>query len=216
MKFKNRRAQYPGRVKLVPVAGSDNLYDLTPEEGSVTGSYEEGTPLNADTFNALQEELNAAIENAKLNSIKITDGTNSGDTLTIGNSKNIALKLPSTIKATLNGKATSAESAEKFSSSYGGVITKTVYISNSYVTVYTANTHATIVLLLAPWSGGAKNTAVFAASYYSDSEKSINDVNYKNVEGHIDKQWNGKNFQIKMTDPDAGGQYALTIIDAHY
>ena len=101
MDFKNRRAQYPGRVKLVPVAGSDNLYDLTYAEGSVTGSYEEGTPLNAETFNALQAELSAAIEAAKLKSIKITDGTNSGTKLTIGDSKDVSVNLPSTIRSFL-------------------------------------------------------------------------------------------------------------------
>ena len=94
MEFKNRRAQYPGRVKLVPVAGSDNLYDMTYAEGSVTGNYEEGTPLNADTFNALQEEIGAEIQNSKLTSIRLYDCTNYGQTAYIGDNKDITVNLP--------------------------------------------------------------------------------------------------------------------------
>ena len=215
MDFKNRRAQYPGRVKLVPVAGSDNLYDLTYAEGSVTGSYEEGTPLNAETFDALQAELSAAIEAAKLKSIKITDGTNSGTKLTIGDSKDVSVNLPSTIKAALDGKATSATAAESLSTSYGSVNTKKVYLGSSYTTVYTANTYATIIILISPWNGGAKNTAAFAASY-SNGSASIGDLTYVNnsLTGTTDKRWDGKNFQVKI--PSAAGDYVVTIIDAHY
>lgn len=34
MEFKNRKAQYPGRVKLVKVAGSTDLYDMTLADGN--------------------------------------------------------------------------------------------------------------------------------------------------------------------------------------
>ena len=62
MKFTNRKAQYPGRVKLVKVAGSTDLYDMTLADGSVSGSgYSAGTPLNAETLNAMLEELNTKI-----------------------------------------------------------------------------------------------------------------------------------------------------------
>ena len=44
--MKDRVSKYPGRVKLIPVEGQENVYDLRradePEE--------EGTPLNAATF----------------------------------------------------------------------------------------------------------------------------------------------------------------------
>ena len=38
MEFINRKAQYPGRIKLVKVAGSTDLYDMTLADGSVTGN----------------------------------------------------------------------------------------------------------------------------------------------------------------------------------
>lgn len=45
--FKDRVVEYPGRMKLTPTS-ADGEYDVTMEEGTVT---EEGTPLNAETFN---------------------------------------------------------------------------------------------------------------------------------------------------------------------
>ena len=215
MEFKNRKAQYPGRVKLVKVAGSTDLYDMTLADGSVSGSYNPGTPLNADTFNKMLEEISIEIKNSLLKSIQLSDGTNKGTKLTIGDSKDIVVKLPSTIKATLNGNATSADETEIVSTSWGHLKFKTVSLSTSYTTVYTASTYSTILLLMAPWSGSAKNTAVFAASY-SDGKTSINDVNYVNKSGYINKRWSGKNFQISMSSSNANGTYVIAILDADY
>lgn len=218
MEFINRKAQFPGRVKLVKVAGSTDLYDITLADGSVTGSYEAGTPLNAETFNTMQAEISTEIKNSLLKSIQLTDGTNSGTRLSIGSSRDLTIKLPTTIKATLSGNATTATTAtaaDKVSTSYGNVTFKTVSLSTSYTTVYTASTYSTILLLLAPWSSSAKNTAVFAVSY-ANGKSSINDVNYVNYSGYINKRWSGKNFQIAMSSSGANGSYVVAILDAHY
>lgn len=215
MQFINRRAQYPGRVKLVKVSGSTDLYDLTLAEGDVTGSYEEGTPLDADTLNAMLDEINDTIEESKINSIKITDGTNSGPQTIVGDNTDIALRLPSTIAASLSGNASTATSAKNISSYYGSITIKTVALSTSYTTVYTAKMFASALVIIAPWSGAAKNTAIFAISNANGST-SINDVTYVNKSGYIKKQWNGSNFQIAMSSSDANGTYSVTIIDAHY
>jgi hypothetical protein len=205
--FVDRKPQYPGRVKLVKVSGSSDLYDMTPAEGSVTGSYKEGTPLNAETLN----QLLAEIEKAKLNSICISDNdNNTGDILTLGTTKNLVVKLPQTIKATLKG---TADVANSLASSFGKITIKTRSLTTSYTTVYTASTYSAILLIMSPYSGNAKNTAVFAASY-ADGKTSINDVNYVNKTGYINKRWSGKNFQISMSNSNANGSYAFTIIEA--
>lgn len=57
MEFKDRTSQYPGRVKLTPVSGQTDVYDMTwADSASVTG-----TPLNKATFEQLQEELSDLI-----------------------------------------------------------------------------------------------------------------------------------------------------------
>ena len=215
MKFVNRRAQYPGRVKLVKVSGSTDLYDLVPAEGSVTGNYVEGTPLNADTLNAMMDEINAAIESVRINSLKISDGTNYGDVATIGNSKDIVIRLPSTIKLNTSGNAATATTAQAVNGNYGSVKIKTVLLSTSYTTVYSANTYAAALVIIAPWSGGAKNTAIFAVSNANGST-SVDDVTYVNKNGYIKKQWSGSSFQVAMSSSDAAGTYSVTVIDAHY
>lgn len=215
MKFVNRKAQYPGRVKLVRVTGSTDLYDIIPAEGSVTGSYTEGTPLNADTLNAMLDEINNAITASKLNSFKITDGSNSGTQTTVGSNKDIILRLPSTIKASLSGKATSATSAESVQTGYGSVTCKTVSLSTSFATVYTAKTYASALVIISPWNQKAKNTSIFAISY-ADGSTSIDDLTYVNKSSYTKKQWSGMNFQVAMNSSDANGTYSVTIIDAHY
>ena len=218
MKFENRRAQYPGRVKLVPVPESDNLYDLTYAEGSVTGNYAEGTPLNADTFNALQEEIKSAIESARLSSIQIWDGSNKGEKVTIGTGRDIIVKLPTTIAATLKGKADTAQAAETFSTDYGSVTTKTVELTSSYQTVYKAkNGFAALVIIIAPYSDGAENTAVFAASWSKDRGEvsDVHFINYSSKWSHTMKQWANGEFQLGVDKEEAVGTYAITIIDAH-
>ena len=52
--FTDRVVQHPGRVKMTPVAGQTNVYDVERQEGTVT---ERGTPFNAETFNGI---INAA------------------------------------------------------------------------------------------------------------------------------------------------------------
>lgn len=48
MAFTDRIVQYPGRVKLTPVSGQTNVYDIEREEGTVST---EGTLLNANNLN---------------------------------------------------------------------------------------------------------------------------------------------------------------------
>lgn len=48
MAFIDRIVDYPGRVRLTPVSGQSNVYDMTREEGEV---YEPGTLLNANNLN---------------------------------------------------------------------------------------------------------------------------------------------------------------------
>lgn len=45
--FKNRQVQFPNRIKLTPVSGQANVYEVERQEGIII---EQGTPLNADTF----------------------------------------------------------------------------------------------------------------------------------------------------------------------
>lgn len=52
--FTDRVVQHPGRVKMTPVSGQTNVYDVERQEGTVT---EPGTPFNAETFNGI---INAA------------------------------------------------------------------------------------------------------------------------------------------------------------
>ena len=42
----DRVSTYPGRVKLVPVSGQTNVYDMTMADEATTA----GTPLNKSTF----------------------------------------------------------------------------------------------------------------------------------------------------------------------
>lgn len=48
MAFVDRIVDHPGRVRLTPVTGEENVYDMTREEGEV---YEPGTLLNANNLN---------------------------------------------------------------------------------------------------------------------------------------------------------------------
>lgn len=62
MSWTDRVVEFPNRVKLTPVSGETNVYDMTMEEGEIE---EEGTLLNAQSLN---EETNALID-AKLGGI---------------------------------------------------------------------------------------------------------------------------------------------------
>ena len=230
MEFKDRSPEFPGRIRLTPVEGSSDLYDFEFADGRVAGgNYSAGTPLNAANLNGMLEELYAAIEQAKIGSIKISDGTNEGEKTTI-KGKDIVIKLPAKIKAVLDGtidkastadKATRADSATKadtakaLSGTYGSVTTKTVSLSTSATVVYSSATYSSAIVIIAPWSGNAKNTAIFAVSY-SDGTTSMNDLTYVNKQGYTKKDWNGSNFRVWLSDSKAAGTYSVTIIDAHY
>lgn len=230
MEFKDRSPEFPGRIRLTPVEGSSDLYDFEFADGRVAGgNYSAGTPLNAANLNGMLEELYAAIEKAKIGSIRISDGTNEGEKTTI-NGKDIVIKLPAKIKAVLDGtidkastadKATRADSATKadtakaLSGTYGSVKIKTVSLSTSATVVYSSETYSSAIVIIAPWSGGAKNTAIFAISN-AEKSTSINDLTYVNKQGYIKKDWNGYNFRVWLSDSNAAGTYSVTIIDAHY
>ena len=49
MAFKDRVVEFPGRIRLVPVAGEENVFDVIREEGAVT---EQGTKLSAANLEA--------------------------------------------------------------------------------------------------------------------------------------------------------------------
>ena len=53
MEFKNRQVAYPGRVKLIPVDEDNGIYDIVMmDEAS-----QEGTPLNAETFEQFKLDI---------------------------------------------------------------------------------------------------------------------------------------------------------------
>lgn len=230
MEFKDRSPEFPGRIRLTPVEGSSDLYDFEFADGRVTGgNYSAGTPLNAANLNGMLEELYAAIEKAKIGSIRISDGTNEGEKTTI-NGKDIVIKLPAKIKAVLDGtidkastadKATRADSATKadtakaLDGTYGSVTTKTVSLSTSATTVYVSTMYSSAIVIIAPWVTSAKNTAIFAVSY-ANGTTSINDLTYVNKQGYMKKAWSGKNFNVTLSDSNAAGSYSVTIIDAHF
>lgn len=233
MEFKDRSPEFPGRIRLTPVEGSSDLYDFEFADGRVAGgNYSAGTPLNAANLNGMLEELYAAIEKAKIGSIRISDGTNEGEKTTI-NGKDIVIKLPAKIKAVLDGtidkastadKATradyataagTADTAKALDGNYGSVTIKTVSLSTSATVVYSSKKYSSAIVIIAPWSGNAKNTAIFAVSY-SDGNTSMNDLTYFNKQGYTKKDWNGSNFRVWLSDSKAAGTYSVTIIDAHY
>lgn len=233
MEFKDRSPEFPGRIRLTPVEGSSDLYDFEFADGRVAGgNYSAGTPLNAANLNGMLEELYAAIEKAKIGSIKISDGTNEGEKTTI-NGKDIVIKLPAKIKAVLDGtidkastadKATradyataagTADTAKALNGNCGSVKIKTVSLSTSATVVYSSKKYSSAIVIIAPWSGNAKNTAIFAVSY-ADGKTSMNDLTYFNKQGYTKKDWNGSNFRVWLSDSNATGTYSVTIIDAHY
>ena len=69
MAFINRISEHPNRIKLIPVSGETNVYDVVRHEGEIE---EEGTPLNA-------ENLNVEIEDAIKSSMSGIDIDNSNN-----------------------------------------------------------------------------------------------------------------------------------------
>lgn len=52
--FIDRVVEHPGRVRMTPVSGQANTYDLDRDEGTVTRA---GTPFNAETFNGIADDI---------------------------------------------------------------------------------------------------------------------------------------------------------------
>lgn len=53
--MQDRISVYPGRVKLIPVSGQENVFDMTRQDNPTT----EGTPLNKSTL--LTDEVAEAL-----------------------------------------------------------------------------------------------------------------------------------------------------------
>ncbi len=75
-RFNDRSTQFPGRIKLTKVAEDSDgtVYDSVPAEGEV---YSEGTPLNSQTLNALENDLKSG---TKLYRHRIALSANISDT----------------------------------------------------------------------------------------------------------------------------------------
>ena len=58
IEVKDRIPTYPGRVKLIPVAGQANTYDLVRADEPI----EEGTPINRALFLSLTEDINTLLQ----------------------------------------------------------------------------------------------------------------------------------------------------------
>jgi hypothetical protein len=58
IEVKDRIPTYPGRVKLIPVAGQANTYDLVRADEPI----EEGTPINRALFQSLSSDISALLE----------------------------------------------------------------------------------------------------------------------------------------------------------
>ena len=71
--FSDRIVEHPGRIKLTPVSGETDTYDVERAEGAVTQT---GTPFNAETFNGIAQDLldNTAEQIAALETTGTTDG----------------------------------------------------------------------------------------------------------------------------------------------
>ena len=67
MDFKDRVPQYPGRIKLTPVSGQTNVYDMVIQDGAGVTGYPIGTPLNKATF----DQFNAGLIEADLISSEV-------------------------------------------------------------------------------------------------------------------------------------------------
>ena len=61
MEFKDRVPVNPGRVKLIPVSGQANTYDLELADGAASPNL--GTPLNKATFDSLKDDILTSISN---------------------------------------------------------------------------------------------------------------------------------------------------------
>lgn len=53
MEFQNRQPTHPGRIKLVPVEGQNNVFDVV----LVDGATQQGTPLTAEVFDQFRQSI---------------------------------------------------------------------------------------------------------------------------------------------------------------
>ena len=63
MEFKNRVSKYPGRVKITPESGTSSYYATLQRADEPE---ENGTPMNAETFNDLISMLRIPVLEATL------------------------------------------------------------------------------------------------------------------------------------------------------
>lgn len=85
--FTNRLVENPGRVKLTPVAGQPNVYDVERQEGNII---QPGTPINAETLGSLVSRKGDTMEgdlDMKIHRLKF--GGSSGQIFRVGNSNQL-------------------------------------------------------------------------------------------------------------------------------
>lgn len=83
----NRIVENPGRVRLTPVAGQPNVYDVEREEGAIVQA---GTPINAETLGSLVSRKGDTMEgdlDMKIHRLKF--GGSSGQIYRMGNSNQL-------------------------------------------------------------------------------------------------------------------------------
>ena len=75
IEVKDRIPTYPGRVKLIPVAGQANTYDLVRADEPI----EEGTPINRALFQSLSEDLTALLQQVNDRLFEMSQRVRAGD-----------------------------------------------------------------------------------------------------------------------------------------
>ncbi|MEG0899507.1 MAG: hypothetical protein RSF40_07355 [Oscillospiraceae bacterium] len=124
LNFKDRAAEYLHRVKLSAVAGATDTFDVTPVFGTVT---EQGTPLNAQTFNELQNNINNELVSITNNATNLKNQIESGwiplsGTFTCKSANEITVNTDFTSKLT---------AGMKIKIVIGGTVTDTIKIVNA-------------------------------------------------------------------------------------
>lgn len=85
--FTNRLVENPGRVKLTPVAGQPNVYDVERQEGNII---QPGTPINAETLGTLFSRWGDSMEgDLDMKNYRLKFGGSSGKIYRIGNSNQL-------------------------------------------------------------------------------------------------------------------------------
>lgn len=85
--FTNRLVENPGRVKLTPVAGQPNVYDVERQEGNII---QPGTPINAETLGSLVSRRGDTMEgNLDMQGHRLKFGGGPGQIYRVGNSNQL-------------------------------------------------------------------------------------------------------------------------------